>query len=152
MLQEQKSRSKFDEDEKRPFQMTDTDVVSIFATFNPIGHWRHDLETGHTYCCKTMLEFFGMPRCEGPVDMMEIASHLHPDELSLVMEAHESASVVPLNYQKVHRIRKNDMAYRWYCSTGRYRPKPGTKGEIIGITWEVPPQRCEAIQQRMDEN
>jgi PAS domain-containing protein len=136
---------------ERPFQMTDTDVVEIFSTFNTLGYWRHDLDTGHTYCCPTLLDFFGLPSTDGPVNMMEISARLHPDDLSHVMEANESASVQPMSYQKIHRIRHGGGSYRWYCSTGRFRKKEGTSGEVVGITWEIPPHRCEAIHRLLEE-
>lgn len=151
LLQEQTSRSTLHETaRKRPFQLTDADVVEIFSTFSELGHWRHDLDTGHTYCCETLLGFFGLAPTDGPVSMTEISAGLHPDDLSYVMEAHESASAQPMAYRKIHRIGKNGQGYRWYCSTGRFRPKAGTSGEIVGLTWEIPPQRCETTNRLMD--
>ncbi|MCY1668142.1 PAS domain-containing protein [Rhizobium sp. SL86] len=132
--------------------MTDADVVEIFSTFNALGYWRHDLDTGHTYFCETLLGFFGLPSTEGPVNMMEISARLHPDDLSRVMEAHEGASAQPMSYQKIHRIRKEGDSYRWYCSTGRFRAKEGTSGEVVGITWEVVPHRCEGMHRLMTEH
>ncbi|MGE6739827.1 PAS domain-containing protein [Allorhizobium pseudoryzae] len=151
MLEEQKSHSSVQETATQgPFQITDTEVVEIFSTFNVLGHWRNDLETGLVYCCKTMLDIFGFPPSDGPVSMVDISARLHPDDLTLVMEAHEAASAEPMHFQKIHRIQNPSGTYRWYCSAGRFRTKEGTIGEIVGITWEIPPQRCEAIQKRMN--
>lgn len=126
------------------FGISAEEIFDIVTTFNPVGLWRQDLDSGHTFCDAVYSRLFGMKPTDGPINLMEYSSRIHPDDLSAVMESHEVASLHPMAFQKIHRISASAMPpYRYVCSIGRFREKPGTSGEIIGIAFEVHPHRCD---------
>ncbi|WP_137130382.1 PAS domain-containing protein [Rhizobium sp. FY34] len=130
-------------EEMQYFGLIERDLIEIFSTFTPIGLWRIDLDSGHKFCCRSYCKLFGLTYTPGPVNMIELTSHIHPEDLSNVMASQEAASVQRMSYQKVHRATADGINYRYICSIGRFREKPGTSGEIIGVAYEVPPHRCE---------
>ncbi|KQZ54505.1 hypothetical protein ASD54_03965 [Rhizobium sp. Root149] len=130
-------------DTLQDFGLSTDEFFEIFSTFNLVGLWRLDLDSGHTFCSATYSKLYGIKHTDGPINMMEIIARIHPDDLSSVMESHEVASAHPMAYQKIHRLSSDRITYRYVCSIGRFRTKPGTSGEIVGIAFEVPPHRCD---------
>lgn len=130
-------------DTLQDFGLSTDEFFEIFSTFNQVGLWRLDLDSGHTFCCESYSRIYGLKHTDGPINMMDVIARIHPDDLSSVMESHEVASAHPMAYQKIHRISSDGITYRYVCSIGRFRKKPGTSGEIVGIAFEVPPHRCD---------
>lgn len=126
------------------FGLSAEEVFGILTTFTPVGLWRLDLDSGHTFCDAAYSRIYGIKHTDGPINMMEYSSRIHPDELSAVMECYEIACQHPMAFQKVHRISPgNNAPYRYVCTIGRFRAKPGTSGELVGVAFEVHPHRCD---------
>ena len=130
-------------DTLQDFGLSTDEFFEIFSAFNQVGLWRLDLDSGHTFCSATYSRIYGVKHTDGPINMIEVIARIHPDDLSSVMESHEVASTHPRAYQKIHRISSDRVTYRYVCSIGKFREKPGTSGEIVGIAFEVPPHRCD---------
>jgi PAS domain-containing protein len=130
-------------EEMKYFGLMERDLIEIFMTFTRIGLWRIDLDSGHKFCCRSYCEIFGLTYTNGPVNMIELSSRIHPEDLCHVMASQEAASVQRMSFQTVHRVAADGTTYLHVCSIGRFREKPGTSGEIVGIAYEVPPHRCD---------
>jgi PAS fold len=127
------------------FGLSAEDALQLFMKFNRSGFWRLDVDTGHLFCCSQASAIFGVAPSDGPVDMVALTSRIHPDDLAAVMEGHEAAAVHRVAIQKTYRVVSQDNTYKQCCSIGRFREKEGTGGEIVGITYEMPPQYCELL-------
>jgi PAS domain-containing protein len=125
------------------FGLTERDVIDFFMNFTAVGLWRLDLDSGHKFCSRSYFRLFGLDYKCGPINMIELSARIHPEDLDHVMESHEAASVQRLSYQKIHRVTADGSNYRYICSIGSFREKPGTSGEIVGFAYEVPPHSCE---------
>lgn len=121
--------------------LTDRDIVEMFTLFSPLAYWRVDLDTGHVYGCEDFSRLFGLPHSDRPIDMIALASRIHPQDLVSVMEIFEAASTRPMSYQDVFQATADGRTYRYICAMGRFRAKPEGSGEIVGMTYEVPPHR-----------
>jgi hypothetical protein len=121
--------------------LSDRDIVEMFTLFSPLAYWRVDLDTGHVFGCEDFNRLFGLPHSDGPVDMIALASRIHPQDLASVMEIFEAASVRPMSYQDVFQATSDGRTYRYMCAMGRFRAKQDTSGEIVGLTYEIPPHR-----------
>jgi len=125
------------------FGLTAQDSLQLFMKFNRTGFWRLDVDTGHLFCCNQASGIFGVPPTDGPVDMVALTARIHPDDLASVMEGHEAAAAHRVAIQKTYRVVSEVNNYKMCCSIGRFREKQGTGGEIVGITFEMPPHYCD---------
>ncbi|MBP2548814.1 hypothetical protein J2858_001730 [Neorhizobium galegae] len=119
------------------------EILQLFMKFNRTGFWRLDVDTGLVFCCPEACRIFSMDPTDGPIDLVELTSRIHPEDLAAVMEGHEAAAATRVAIQKTYRVRNADDSYKPCCSIGFFREKAGTGGEIVGFTYEMPSHHCE---------
>jgi hypothetical protein len=70
------------------------------------------------------------------MNLIEVTSKIHPEDLAILMETFERSSSQRIGYQNIYRVR-NEADYRLVRSVAKYRDRPGSDaGEIVGITYE----------------
>ena len=70
------------------------------------------------------------------MNLVEITSRIHPEDMPCLMETYERASGQRLTYHNIYRIRANAEDYKYVRTVGKFRDKPGTSGEVVGMTYE----------------
>ncbi|WP_117193601.1 PAS domain-containing protein [Rhizobium terrae] len=112
------------------------EVVDLAAAFQFYGFWRIDLDTGHFFATEDVCHIFGLQPKKGPLDLVAITSRIHPEDMPVLMQIYERASQQRLTYHSIYRVRADDEDYKYVRSVGKFRDKPGTGGEVVGITYE----------------
>lgn len=69
------------------------------------------------------------------MNLVEFREHIHPDDLPILMECFERCSSQKQSYHMIYRI-KRGTDWKFVRTVGKFREKPGTSGEIVGITYE----------------
>jgi hypothetical protein len=116
--------------------LSDAEVVELAVVFRPFGFWRFDIDSGHLFGTEDISRIFGLEPQTGPINLVALGSKIHPDDMPLLMETFERASAGRLTYHNIYRVKSEGEAYKYVRSVGKYRAKPGTSGEVIGITYE----------------
>ncbi|MGK9053850.1 PAS domain-containing protein [Neorhizobium petrolearium] len=112
------------------------EVVELAAAFRLYGFWRFDIETGHLFATEDVSRIFGIEHREGPMNLVEIGARIHPEDMPLLMETFERASAGRLTYHNIYRIKSDAEHYKYVRTVGKFRDKPGSSGEVVGITYE----------------
>ena len=74
-------------------------------------------------------------------------SHIHPDDLSMVMGLFESTIANESDFNQEIRIRKVDGEVRWINLVGTFRfAKPGQSRQIVGISLDVTEKKLAALE------
>jgi hypothetical protein len=120
--------------------LSDAEVLELTTSFRFCGFWRFEIESGHFFGTPDLCRIFGLPRCDGPIDLLHLSSRIHPDDLSMMMETFERASAARLTYHNLYRIKTDAESYRYVRSVGKFRADEGEKGVVIGMTYELFPQ------------
>ncbi|SIQ21017.1 hypothetical protein SAMN05880590_102593 [Rhizobium sp. RU35A] len=139
MLQTQNTRDDIAFGEQT-FGMLLPDFVRLFSTFNALGFWRIDIDSGHSFCDERTAEIYGFDYRDGPIGLMEFSARIHPEDLGVVMESHELAAVDHCSFQKIHRVLQHGNTYKFICCLGTWRAKSDTGGEIVGVVFDMPKQ------------
>jgi PAS domain-containing protein len=116
--------------------LTAEEVVALASAFQLYGFWRLDIDTGLFFATPDVCRIFGLPPTEGPLNLVTVTSRIHPDDMPVLMQIYERASNERLMYQSIYRIRADSQDYKYVRSIGKFRDKPGTSGEVVGITHE----------------
>lgn len=130
-----------DNDQHRMMGISDAEAMELVTAFRLFASWRIDLDSGHLFGSPDFSELFGLPHVEGPMDLAAFSAQIHPDDLSFMMSTFERASVEKHAYHSIYRIGQEGETYRFLRTVGMFRDKPGTSGEVIGITYEFFPRR-----------
>lgn len=130
-----------DNDQHHAIGITDAEAMELVTAFRLFGSWRLDLDSGHLFGSSDFSELFGLAHNEGPMDMTEVSAQIHPDDLNFMMSTFERASVDKRTYHSIFRVGAEGETYRFMRSVGMFRNRPGTSGEVIGITYEFFPRR-----------
>ena len=112
------------------------EVVELAAAFRLYGFWRFDIETGHLFATEDVSRIFGIEHREGPMNLVEIGARIHPEDMPLLMETFERASAGRLTYHNIYRIKSDAEHYKYVRTVGKFRDRPGSSGEVVGITYE----------------
>ncbi|SMF74624.1 PAS fold-containing protein [Xaviernesmea oryzae] len=112
------------------------EVVELATAFRLYGFWRFDIETGHLFATEDVSRIFGIEHREGPMNLVEIGSRIHPEDMPLLMETFERASAGRLTYHNIYRIKSDAEHYKYVRTVGKFRDRPGSSGEVVGITYE----------------
>ncbi len=128
---------------RESFELRDRWFIDLFRKFNAVGSWRCEIDTGHIYFCRDMSTIFGIKPTDGPIDLVEVASRIHPADLAMVMEVHEASAMRPMSYQKIYRVASDGKTYRWYCSIGDFHAEEGTGGYVKGFCFSLPPSQSD---------
>jgi hypothetical protein len=123
--------------ESRPFELSGREVVELATGFRLYGFWRMELDSGHVFATENFFRIYGMEWHDGPVDIVEVSSMVHPDDLIGLMQTFENAGIETPTYHNIFRVRLNAGAYKFVRSVGKYRAKAGTSGEVVGISYEL---------------
>ncbi|WP_234811329.1 PAS domain-containing protein [Xaviernesmea oryzae] len=116
--------------------MSAEEVVELATAFRLYGFWRFDIETGHLFATEDVSRIFGIEHREGPMNLVEIGSRIHPEDMPLLMETFERASAGRLTYHNIYRIKSDAEHYKYVRTVGKFRDRPGSSGEVVGITYE----------------
>jgi hypothetical protein len=121
--------------------LSSDEVVELAAAFRLYGFWRIELDSGHFFATEDLCRIFGMEPQDGPINLMAITARIHPEDMPRLMETFERASAERLTYHNIYRIRTDAEDYKYVRSVGKFRDKPGTAGEVVGVTYEFFAQR-----------
>lgn len=125
--------------------LNDIEVLELIASFRLCGYWRFDLDTGHLFGTPDFTEIFGMAPSSCPLNVVELSSTIHPDDLSVMMETFERASAARLTYHNLYRVKAANGLYKFVRSVGRFRTSAASQGEVIGMTYELFDQESTTI-------
>jgi len=121
--------------------LSSEEVVELAAAFRLYGFWRIELDSGHFFATEDLCRIFGIEPQDGPINLMAITARIHPEDMPRLMETFERASAERLTYHNIYRIRTDVEDYKYVRSVGKFRDKPGTSGEVVGVTYEFFAQR-----------
>ncbi len=121
--------------------LSSDEVVELAAAFRLYGFWRIELDSGHFFATEDLCRIFGIEPQDGPINLMAITARIHPEDMPRLMETFERASAERLTYHNIYRIRTDVEDYKYVRSVGKFRDKPGTSGEVVGVTYEFFAQR-----------
>ncbi|MCC2610729.1 PAS domain-containing protein [Neorhizobium sp. Rsf11] len=116
--------------------LSPAEVVELASAFRLYGFWRIDLDTGHFFATEDLCRLFGLEPQDGPVNLMAITARIHPDDMPQLMETFERASAEKLIYHNIYRVRADAEDYKYVRTVGKFRDRPGTGGEVVGLTYE----------------
>ncbi|MGF0538801.1 PAS domain-containing protein [Agrobacterium sp. ES01] len=116
--------------------ISNAEIVELVTAFRYYGFFRIDLDSGLLYATPDVFKIFEMTYHDGPLNMVEFGHKIHPEDLPMVMEAFERASVHNETYHSIYRVRRKDGNHRFVRTVGKYREKAGTAGEVVGVTYE----------------
>lgn len=115
--------------------ITDAEIVALAGAFREYGFFRIDLDTGHFFGTSDICRIFGIEPTEGPISMVALVEHIHPDDVPLLMESFERVSSEQGIYHNIYRV-KTANGYKFVRSVGQFRAREGSSGEVVGITYE----------------
>ncbi len=115
--------------------ITDAEALTMFAAYRLFGFWRIDIETGHFFASEDVHEIFDLPYSEGPVNLAELISRIHPEDRLLIAETFEQASLYRVGFHYVYRVDNRLGGYKMVRTVGQFRDDTGGGG-IAGITYE----------------
>lgn len=133
---------RFDQLDHKEFQdctsvgMTDHEVVELAQAFRLYGFWRTDLDTGLYFATPDVFRIFEMEVTNGPLNLVEARARINPEDLPILMESFERTCSLKQSYHNIFRVRRGEDDWKFVRTLGKFRAKPGTSGEIVGITYE----------------
>lgn len=133
---------RFDQFQQREFQdcasvgLDEREAVDLMQEFHLFGFWRIDLDTGLFHATPDVFRIYGLKTTDGRMSLVEFGSRIHPDDLPMLMESFERTCQHKQSYHNIYLALGEDDRYKYVRTVGRFREKPGTSGEIIGITYE----------------
>ncbi|MDP9839946.1 hypothetical protein J2T09_004726 [Neorhizobium huautlense] len=130
-----------DNDQHRIIGISDAEAIELITAFRLFGSWRLDLDSGHMFASSDFSDLFGLEHSDGPMDMTRVSAQIHPDDLGFIMSTFERASVEKRPYHSIFRVGAEGETYRFLRSVGMFRSRPGSSGEVVGITYEFFPRR-----------
>lgn len=116
-----------------------SEVVELVSAFRLCGYWRLEIDTGHFYGTKNISRIFGLEHTEGPMNLVAICSLIHPDDMPSILETYERVSTERLAYHNIYRVKTDAENYKFVRTIGKVRPREGTSGEVVGVTYEFFP-------------
>ena len=133
---------RFDQLDHKEFQdctsvgMTEHEVVELAQSFRLYGFWRIDLDSGLFYATPDVFRIFDMQSTDGRVNMVEFRSRIHPEDLPMLMESFERACSQKQSYHNIYRVKRGVDCWKFARTVGKFRARPGTSGELVGVTYE----------------
>ena len=133
---------RFDQFQQREYQdctsvgLTEHEVVELVQEFRLYGFWGIDLDTGMFYATPDVFRIFGLTANDGKINLVEFRTRIHPDDLPMLMESFERTCRQKQSYHTIYRALGETGNYKFVRTVGKFREKPGTAGEIVGITYE----------------
>ncbi|MFB9948101.1 PAS domain-containing protein [Rhizobium puerariae] len=116
--------------------LSSDEAVNLAAAFRLYGFWRMEIDTGHFFATEDVCRIFGLEPQDGPINLVALIARIHPDDMPVLMEIYERASAERLTYHNIYRVKANAEDYKYVRTVGKFRDKPGTGGEVVGITYE----------------
>lgn len=121
--------------------LEDSEVLELVASFRLCGFWRFNVESGHLFGTPEFNAIFGLAHVDGPINLVDLCTTIHPDDLASMMETFERASVAKLTYHNLYRVRVDAESYKFVRSVGRFRAGENTGADVVGMTYELFPQK-----------
>ena len=115
--------------------ISDLEIVQMVAAYRNFGFWRIEVESGHFFASEDVHEIFDLPYSEGPVNLTELMSRIHPEDRLLIAETFEQASLHRAGFHYVYRVDNGLGGYKMVRSVGQFRDD-ASGGGIVGITYE----------------
>lgn len=119
------------------FGLSADEAINLATAFRPWGFWRMDLDTGHVFASPGFFRIYGLPCQNGPIDIVSVSARIHPTDLVELMHVFENAGSSKRHYQCIFRVRMDAENHKYLRTIGQFREKPGTSGEIVGMTYEL---------------
>ncbi|TDK39059.1 hypothetical protein E2F50_02685 [Rhizobium deserti] len=119
------------------FGLSQADVIELATGFRLYGFWRMELDAGHVFATENFFHLCGLEPHAGPVDIVEVSARIHPDDLTNLMRIFEHAGRDKTAYESIFRVRIGAEGFKFVRAVGKFRPKPGTSGEVVGISYEL---------------
>lgn len=125
--------------------LSDTEVLELVASFRLCGYWRFNIDSGHIFGTPEFCQIFGLEHSEGPLDLVRLSASIHPDDLAVIMETFERASAAKLTYHNLYRVRTGPATFKYVRSVGKFRASDDGQTDVIGMTYELFPQKSSTI-------
>lgn len=102
------------------------------------GIWDWDVVTGGTTISRRIQNMLGYAKGEGPYDLMQIESAVHPDDRSMQIEALQKHLNHGAPYDVKMRLKDRSGVYRWFRSRGKaIRNENGKPVRMIGCFSDI---------------
>lgn len=101
------------------------------------GVWEWNMETDEVIWTESMEQLFGLEPGTFEGTFEAFASRVHPDDLSSVEEAIETAVETGDQFQTEYRIRREDGTQRWVHARGEVQETSDGAGRIVGIVTDI---------------
>ncbi|AYD01777.1 PAS domain-containing protein [Neorhizobium sp. NCHU2750] len=125
--------------------LSDREVLELVASFRLCGFWRFNVDTGHVFGTPEFCQIFGIDHSEGPLDLVRLSATIHPDDHAAMMETFERASAARLAYHNLYRVKTGTAKFKFVRSVGKFRANEDGEGDVIGMTYELFPQKSSII-------
>lgn len=113
----------------------------LLGSFDTVGYWRMDLETGMLFWSTATFRIFGFAPHDGPVDFTAAMQRFHPEDRNLFLELIEEATEVHSRFETVLRLTDASGRSKFVRCLGTFQatpqPEGGERRELIGILSEV---------------
>lgn len=123
-------------DDRDTVGITPDDLKALLSRFGRIGFWRLDIDNSAFELSRGGYEVYGLPFTESRASLLDFRKRLHPDDLELLAEAISTASERKCSFAVIYRL-NSDGIDKYVRTIGTHRPKPGTSGELYGVTYEL---------------
>jgi hypothetical protein len=125
--------------------LSDREVLELVGSFRLCGFWRFNVDSGHLFGTPEFCQIFAIEHSDGPLDLVRLSAAIHPDDLAVIMETFERASVARLTYHNLYRVITSPSSSKFVRSVGKFRANDAGQGDVIGMTYEVFPQMSSTI-------
>lgn len=137
--------------DKAVIGIASSEIVRLASAFRRFGVLRIDLGNGAMYFSPDACQMHGLPVTNGPIEVADLFSQLHPDDAERILDAFDTATKSRCGWYFNYRIRQADGSWRWARLVERYLDTP-PNGEFIGIAYEfLPPAPTAEIRIRQVE-
>lgn len=131
-------RFEFGEDVRAPqkldhIRIQGDELFELLCAHQKYGFWRTELDAGHVFWSPDIFEIYGMEYTNGPINLVEANSAVHPDDLPYMLELFERASEEKTGFHYILRLKDGESNYKYVRSVGRYRVTEEGREELYGV-------------------
>ena len=131
-------RFEFGEDVRAPqkldhIRIEGEELFELVCAHQKYGFWRTELDAGHVFWSSDIFEIYGMKCTNGPINLVEANSAVHPDDLPYMLELFERAAEEKTGFHYVLRLKDGNSGYKYVRAVGRYRLTGEGREELYGF-------------------
>ena len=117
------------------FDLSDTDVATLFASNRLMDFYRQDIAAGHVYFSEQACRIYGIEPTTAPVNLVEVLSKIHRDDIDLLLMTLEERVRRGKGAHYVFRVADGASGYRYVRLISAYRDNGTPGGEVVGVVY-----------------